>query len=181
MANRMVWLKIVLGEYFTLIKRLGFEISIKNRVRTAKKVIKQPLGYLKNISSSHIFKADRIANLERPRIPNYLYWFRRYEFQKLNEKIRKLYENQFFLFFFRKIILRHSCSQHFLKGLLKSILCRNFRYVAQMVQKIWPNQCSEKCENCPKNQFFIFSKQKNNFRRFLQSTFFEGPIEVYFV
>ena len=123
MANRMVWLKIVLGEYFTLIKRLGFEISIKNRVRTAKKVIKQPLGYLKNISSSHIFKADRIANLERPRIPNYLYWFRRYEFQKLNEKIRKLSENQ----------------------------------------------------------FFIFLKQKNNFATFMQSTFFEGPIEVYFV
>ena len=80
MANRMVWLKIVLGEYFTLIKRLGFEISIKNQVRKAKKMVKLPLGYLKNISSSHIFKADRIANLERPRIPNYLYWFRRYEF-----------------------------------------------------------------------------------------------------
>ena len=80
MANRMVWLKIVLGEYFTLIKRLGFEISIKNWVRKAKKMVKLPLGYLKNISSSHIFKADRIANLERPRITNYLYWFKRYEF-----------------------------------------------------------------------------------------------------
>ena len=44
-----------------------------------------------------VFKEDKIGNLEHPRNPNYLYWFRRYEFQKLNEKIRKLSENHFFL------------------------------------------------------------------------------------
>ena len=181
MANRMVWLKIVLGEYFTLIKRLGFEISIKNRVRKAKKMVKLPLGYLKNISSSHIFKADRIANLERPRIPNYLYWFRRYEFQKLNEKIRKLYENQFFLFFFQKNNFATFMQSTFFEGTIEVYFVQKFQVCILNGLEDMAKTVFRKWENCPKNHFFIFLKWKNNFRRFQWLTFFEGLIEVYFV
>ena len=47
-----------------------------------------------------MFKEDRIANPERPRNPNYLYWFGRYEFLKLTKKFKNCPKIIFLNYFF---------------------------------------------------------------------------------
>ena len=70
----------------------------KSGPRSAQDVI-TPKRFVWHIFRLMIVKEDRIANPERPRNPNYLYWFRRYEFLKLT-KISKNCPKIIFLNFF---------------------------------------------------------------------------------
>ena len=106
-----------------------------------------------------------------------LKWFRRYG-QISAPKNAKIVPKISFLFFQnRKIILGDSCSRHFLKGPLKSISCKNFRYVAQTVQKIQPKRCSKKSENCLKISFLFFLNRKIILRDSCSRHFLKGPLK----
>ena len=95
------------------------------------------------------------------------------------QKIRKLSENQFFIFFKQKNNFARFLQLTFSKGFFDlCIVCKNFRYVAQTVQMIWQKQCSKKIV---RKSVFIFWKQKNSFVRLLQLTFIDGLLEVYLV
>ena len=69
--------------------------------RSAQDVI-TPKQFVWHIFRLMIVKEDRIANPERLRNPNYLYWFRRYEFLKLTKNPKIVQKSFFYLFFLEK-------------------------------------------------------------------------------